>query len=1692
MASLVSLWTWKTASLLNGEKPGSERLFATIPPWQESLSLTVIIISDCQGAFFMAKKNAHRRSTARVPEAGNPLPTAQLSAFDMAFQEGEYSRALRLAEAMVQRYPGAAQAHELYANVLGRLERFSDASEAMERLANLVATPGAAQRLKLAQYQVLAGKAADAVAALEEVVEVSPAHLVALVWLSRAYHQLGNNRKALEVNDRALALDAGHEEALLWRARILDQLKCHDDALETLERLLAVNPKHIGVHNHIATLYVKEGGYKAAEAHFSKELELDPANSQVHSNLLMAAHYNPEYSAQDIFAKALEWDKCFAEPSPSGRADTLKEPAKKLRIGLLSGGFRMHPVGQMILPALQHLSFEQFEITAYSTNQLADKLTHEIRQAVHHWQVIEGLSDSQLDQRIRDDGIDILIDMNGAGEGSRYTALTREPAPLIVKWVGSLINTTGLSCFDYLFSDAIETPEGVDKYYTEKLIRLPDDYICYNIPEDAPPGGALPALSNGYITFGCLNNPAKLSPPMLAEWAVLLHETPGSKLLLKGVQFDSERYRNKVIGTLAEHGISSDRLILEGPAQHREFMATYQRIDIALDTWPYSGGLTTCEALLMGVPVVTRVGPTFAGRHSATHLVNAGLPELVTDSWENFRIRAKELANDLPSLAVIRASLRTILMDSPICNGPRFANHLTTALRAIWQRHCEGKKSEALTFSKSGAAQFADEDSPVKLALALPSEGFDWQLESPIVAVDNGAVLASRPDARELLGSGRVVMLSFDPGRNLETVDHLAQYGEIQHFPYTALGDGQPANLYVDDGAEPTTLAPLVDEGTIEQHQIPTVALDSIEGLPCIDLLALDANHDSLKALEHAAEALRNTLLIQARVVFQPRLQKHPDFSSLNSWMERHGFRFYRFNDEKYCSHFSDSVPEEKRQATELVSADTIFLPSHKRMALLSNIQRIKLAFILHTMLGAKDIAYALLSEVSEKLVKKYLADESLLTQPKEHIQNRPHVADKKILPNRKVFIVGFPKSGTSTLQKALEDTGYSSAHWKVEEGFVGQLMYKGLYEKDDPWYYLKRYDSITQGDVCIPSHGINCWPNLDFNVIKKIQEKHPDCLFVLNYRDPRKTVSSMGRWGDMKQRFKKSEIPGLPAGSGSDKELEEWIVAHMNKVREFFAGSSNFVEIDIEDESAPNKLSEKLGIKLAWWGVANRNASAKKSASGGVTIQADANIENQADIFTNHLLAGKKADAGECLKAMLYHHDLGAVRQAVANTIGNRAWTSDVTMEAGQLLRSTLPTLNAPPEYPPFRKSESPLVYVVGTSNARGFGSSPYFLSFFSFIGAEAYLLQGQQYQDTLTRTSRIIERLEPGRPVLLILGAEPRLLLENRFNTRPQAFGELMDSDYRHMEAAAKQYRALGVALQEFARGPLYFMAPLPTLSTETNVLTKYMIERLHQEFEGTGLGVVDPFEAFIDASTGLMDTRLQIIKNESELHFNHEGLEIIMSRLVDQGLLPPGALSTPQYHWDNMIPIKMGNQETKIWNDPARSLKSEMTAATMMMDNFVDYLHGHYLQKEPCDLVIFNARQGFLPIRMGGGLSLHITTLSLDDVDTEMCRRLITFAGRQDISVCSGDHEELPRNGDLIVCVYPDDDMDVLKAQVYDIIAIMQPAQLFAFIPETLTDFNLQFEGYTECVNFDIRRRHIAKRWQNCRLLHLGRDN
>ncbi len=278
--------------------------------------------------------------------------------------------------------------------------------------------------------------------------------------------------------------------------------------------------------------------------------------------------------------------------------------------------------------------------------------------------------------------------MSGYGDRGLIAACAHRPAPVQIKWVGMQNHSTGLAEMDWIITDRWETPPDHAPFYSERLLLMPDGYVCYSPPPYAPDVVPLPALTNGHITFGCFNNTAKITPLVIATWSRVLRATPNARLVLKAHQFAEAATTDRFRAAFAAHGIAADRLDLRNGSPHRDLLAQYGAIDIVLDPFPYSGGLTTCEALWMGVPTVTVPGETFASRHSASHMSNAGLPDWVAPDLDAYVARAAAAASDIPALATLRATLRTQVRTSPLCNAPRFGHNLGVALRRAWQDWC--------------------------------------------------------------------------------------------------------------------------------------------------------------------------------------------------------------------------------------------------------------------------------------------------------------------------------------------------------------------------------------------------------------------------------------------------------------------------------------------------------------------------------------------------------------------------------------------------------------------------------------------------------------------------------------------------------------------------------------------------------------------------------------------------------------------------------------------------------------------------------------------------------------------------------------------------------------------------------------------------------------------------------------------
>lgn len=838
-------------------------------------------------------------------------------------------------------------------------------------------------RFLLARSAQVQGRHDGAVEQLKLALESDGNHTASLSMLTTLLYKSSNYKEALNYAKQALISAPNNLNILEQKALILSELRRYDEAADIFDILVKKRPNDPSFWNNAGNVWRNLGQLDKAAAYYKKAMEFATEDNMAYSNYLTALHYQPEYTAEQIYLATQEWEQRYSgKISPYTIYPNIRNPGKRLRIGMFSDGFRTHPVGQMITSALEQLPEHELELYLYSTNSANDPITRRIKKTADKWMSIIHLNDEEFACQVREDGIDILIDLCGHNSGSRVRTMVQKPAPIGVKWVGGLINTTGVSAIDYLLSDTIETPLGVDHLYTEKLIRLPDDYICYNPPIYTPNITQPPAKYTGHITLGCFNNPTKINEVLLKQWARILHTLPNARLFLKGLQFGSELLRQQVRNYLEKTDIAPHRIMIEGPSPHDDLLKAYNRVDIALDTWPYSGGLTTCEALYMGVPVVTLPGPTFAGRHSATHLTNVGLPQLVADDWDQYHDIAVALANDLDNLVHIRAHLRNALLESPLCDAKRFARNFSNAMRAIWQRYCEAKAPAGLTLNKEGHAYFEDQTEAVRLQLPIQSEPteekeFHFRLNEKIMVLDNGAVLSSSVGFVNLYNMGVFITICLDPGNKISNTQQLQQSGNFHYVPMTTLGNGEQITLNItQEPAYCSTLPLLPSEQLPEQAgihyqsiaEIPinTVRLDDISGIDGLEWLALDNMHDYEPILQHGANALKQLLLVQIRVNFTTTHQRQPELEQCQRIMADLGYRFHKLSN-------LVSLDEASAEASNPLFADAIFVPGDSRLSSLDNNQRLKLAFLLHALYQSFELSHKLLLDTDPQLAEDYL-----------------------------------------------------------------------------------------------------------------------------------------------------------------------------------------------------------------------------------------------------------------------------------------------------------------------------------------------------------------------------------------------------------------------------------------------------------------------------------------------------------------------------------------------------------------------------------------------------------------------------------------------------------------------------------------------------------------------------------------------
>ncbi len=933
---------------------------------------------------------------------------------------------LSQAQQRVERHPEDAKAWI----ELGRCfisEKDPDAAErALEKAAAL--SPASADiSLLRGQAALDANEEWTAFQHFERALAIRPSDFEALLNLGYILFRQGHSEQGLKYTESAVVQEPNSVSAMRLKAQLLSMQSRYEESIQIFERLVQVDPvNRYGYWNDLGNIKRELGKLDEALEYYLKAEGLEAMASLALSNQITLLHYMPSITPSKITNLCKKWGRTFTPNVPARRPKPVdKSSNRPLKIGLISDGFRRHPVGSMVTPALRELSFRGFQLYMYATNNVIDDITEKLMEVARKWTPISHMQDDFLAELIRQDGIDILIDLSGHNSGTRMKTVAMEPAPVIVKWVGGLINTTGVEAIDYLITDSVESPPGSDDTYTEKLIRMPDDYICYMPPDQLPDVRALPALENGYVTFGCFNNPTKINEVVLKQWASLLRTISNSRLYLKGATFGAPESCARTLEILASHGIASDRIRLEGSSKHYDLLACYNEVDIALDPWPYSGGLTTCEAMLMGVPVITLPGPTFAGRHSATHLINVGMPELVVSDWNEYHSRAIELASDLSSLSTIRSHLRQILLDSPVCNAPKFAQHLADALRAIWQRCCDDRAPAALAFTPEGELWFEDDECPLRVNHPAPAatttqQAFRFAFSGRILTLDHGASLIKREGFPGLSRLGAFAVVAIDPTSVVNDPDALTDPGHIQQYtPHIALGNGEPATLFAClDTSYSGTQEPLPSElqlpfasqGTrvLTRMPIPTIRLDSLGGMDRLDWLILDDRHDNVKIIQSARTALANVLAVQIRVSFAPMFKEQCNLGALSLALGESGFTLLRMDNARHGSHFPIATPVVDTHAgSQLVSADAIFIPDETRIKQLDAESRMKLAFILHTVYQAQDAAHRILAVSGDNSADAYIAASGLVAPAKAQVVRALNLLSSKN-SNARTF-VGIP-----------------------------------------------------------------------------------------------------------------------------------------------------------------------------------------------------------------------------------------------------------------------------------------------------------------------------------------------------------------------------------------------------------------------------------------------------------------------------------------------------------------------------------------------------------------------------------------------------------------------------------------------------------------------------------------------------------
>ncbi len=660
------------------------------------------------------------RALAVDPRSADALSAASAALLAL----GRSADALEKLDALIAVRPGDAAAHYNRGVVMVALGRLDEAVASYRKAVELA--PNHAPALfNLANVEAGLGRYAEALTCYERVLVLAPQHSDALNNSANALSKLGRNDEALLRLNRLLALKPDDTRALTNRGMVLKELRRTGEAVADLQRAVALDPGYATAHYNLGNTLLDLGrpheavesftravalapdhadAYtsradahfhlrrpKEATADFRNALALRPDDPAIRTRLIFVLNFDADATAANQQAERALWARCYeplyATPRSHPNAVDLE---RRLRIGYVSPYFCSQAATYSFAGVIVEHDRGRFDVVCYSDTQRADDVTERLRSSASTWYDTAGMPDDNLADLVRADGIDILVDLVGHMSGHRLPLFARKPAPIQVTAWGEPTGT-GLKTIDYLLADPVLVPEQERALLAEKVLDLPN-FLGFWTPDRLPEPGPLPALSRGYVTFGSFNRFAKMLDPVLRAWAQILRAVPRSRLLLKkDRQHDDAAQTVPILTVLAEEGIAADRVTMLDQMNRKDHFAAYRDMDIALDPFPHGGGMTTLDALWMGVPVVTWPGRIISSRLAAATLTALGLTDFIAPDVEAYAALTAAKAKDIEALAVLRANLRPNLAKSAIGDPAQYARAVEAAYRRMWRQWCTSR-----------------------------------------------------------------------------------------------------------------------------------------------------------------------------------------------------------------------------------------------------------------------------------------------------------------------------------------------------------------------------------------------------------------------------------------------------------------------------------------------------------------------------------------------------------------------------------------------------------------------------------------------------------------------------------------------------------------------------------------------------------------------------------------------------------------------------------------------------------------------------------------------------------------------------------------------------------------------------------------------------------------------------------------